>query len=142
MAAGDKKEMTLLGERIRLIDDGDGTFSLAAVMADASGNPVTPGVASSGLITNMNVTNAFAALPAAPLANRKSVRIWNPAGNVPTLYVGYANTVTAGAPSNGGLQGVPVAPGQVVTFSVGPGQVLYGIFSVAGPNVVQVEEVA
>lgn len=115
--------------------DGVGGSNIPASTATAA-VPTT-----AGLLTNVSVGVAATALPTTALTNRKSVRITNPSTNTVPIYIGYASTVTAGAPAGGGTQGVPLSVGSSMSLGIGPGIPLWGIVT-TGTAIAQVEEIS
>lgn len=146
-SAGEKVAVNTLG-------NGDDVQLVQIDLATAAGtsSPVTPtnplpvldGAYTTGRLTNVSVGTTATQLPASALANRKRVRVTNPANpfGYPSLVtIGYANTVTPFPTAAGGNGGAQLQPGQTKEFRIVPGQLLYAITTTQA-LVVQVEEFA
>jgi hypothetical protein len=110
------------------------------LMVTSSASPPLVGIggSSSARLTDFQVGVAPALpLPGTPLASRSVIRITNP--GAASIWVGYASTVTAGAATAGGTQGVEIMPGTTWSFGLSKLQQIWGC-TAAGNVVVQLEE--
>ena len=107
----------VLAQFVKLLDATDNSVNRLIINSDGSMQVNPVGVSTAIKQTALSVTAAVA-LPAAALANRRSLLIVNNSATV-TLYIGATGVTTA--------DGLPIGPGGSVQIDAGPTLTVYGV---------------
>lgn len=114
-------------QRVTIASDSTGVLSVddngGSITVDGTVTPASLSGALAAAAVTVGVTAV--ALPAAALANRRTVTVYNNAAA--TIYVGPAAVTTS--------SGLPITPGSAFSLDLAAGVVLYGISGSASQNV-------
>lgn len=119
-------------EHNKFLLDADGEVCVrVCISGDSIAVTATPAGLDQGLITLVSVGTSATALPTTAATGRNHISIHNKS-ITQTLYIGFANTVTADDTSTGGWE---VEPESKINLDLKEGVVVYGIYPTSTENV-------